>query len=110
MYDNELKLIKRTPTTARGPRAQVIYTETSRATFCEVVPISRDEFFRGAQSGIQAEYEFKINPIEYNNEKIVEFEGLRYSIYRTYQPSPDELELYAEFVPGVASGGQNDDS
>ena len=73
MYDNELKLISRSPA-GRDRRGQVIYSETSRATLCEVVPISRDEYFRGAENGINAEFEFKINPIEYNHEKIVEFD------------------------------------
>ena len=109
MYDNELKLISRSPAW-RDRRGQVIYSETSRATLCEVVPISRDEYFRGAENGINAEFEFKINPIEYNHEKIVEFEGRRYSIYRTYQAGSDTLELYAEFVPGVAVGGDSGDS
>lgn len=109
MYDNEIKLITRTPR-GRDKRGQVIYSEKSRATLCEVVPITRDEYFRGAENGIGAEYEFKVNPIEYNHEKIVEYEGRRYSIYRTYQPTADTLELYVEFVPGVAVGGDNGDS
>lgn len=109
MFDNEIKLINRTPA-GRDRRGQVIYNETSRATLCEVVPVSRDEYFRGSENGISPEFEFKINPIEYNREKIVEFEGRRYSIYRTYQTSPDELEIYAEFVPGLSSGGSDDDS
>ena len=108
MYNDVLTLISRTPTKNRGPRAQVIYTETKHDTVCEVLPVSRDEYFRGAQVGINPEHEFKVNPIEYNNEKIVEYRGRRFSIYRIYEASPDELELYCEYVPGL-NGGANDD-
>lgn len=107
MYDNELKFVNRTPT-GRDARGQVIYTEEIRAALCEVVPISRDEYFRGAEVGINAEFMFKVNPCEYDREKVIEFEGRRYSIYRTYQTSPDELEMYAEFVPGLNGGARND--
>jgi SPP1 family predicted phage head-tail adaptor len=109
MFDNELKLISRTPTTMRDSRGQVIYTEKSETALCEVVPIARDEFFNGAQVGLNPEYEFKINPIEYSGQKILEFEGRRFSIYRTYQPAPDTLELYAEYTVGL-NGGEDDDS
>ena len=108
MFDSNLTLISRTPTNDRGPRGQLLYTEEKHDTVCEVVPVSRDEYFRGAINGIACEHEFKINPIEYNNEKFVEYEGKRYSIYRTYQASPDELELYVEFVPGINGGVNND--
>ena len=107
MYDNEIKLISRTPA-GRDNRGQVIYDEEIRAALCEVVPISRDEYFRGAEVGINAEYMFRINPCEYNREKLLEFENRRYSIYRIYQTSPDTLEIYAEFVPGLNGGGHND--
>lgn len=109
MFDDELKLVSRTPTKNRGPRGQVLYTEEKRAVMCEVFPVSRDEYFRGAENGINPEFEFKINPIEYNGEKIAEYDGRRFSIYRIYKASPDTLELYAEFVPGL-NGGSPDDN
>lgn len=105
MYDNEITLVSRSPS-GRDPRGQVIYTETTATILCEVVPLSRDEYFRGAQIGLNAEFEFRINPCEYNGEKIVEFEGRRFSIYRTYQSAPDTLEIYAEYTPG-ANGGDD---
>lgn len=104
MFDETIVLISRTPTAARDPRGQIIYSETRAATLCEVVPVSRSEFFNGAQSGINPEYEFRINPIEYNGEKIVEYKGRRFSIYRTYQTDADTLEIYAEYVTGLNGG------
>lgn len=107
MFNNEIKLVNRTPS-GRDARGQVVYTEEIRAALCEVVPISRDEYFRGAQVGINAEFKFLINPCEYNHEKVVEFNGRRYSVYREYETGPDELELYVEFVPGLNGGANND--
>jgi len=108
MSDNVIKLISRSPS-GRDRRGQIIYTETAATTLCEVVPLSRDEFFNGAQVGINAEIEFKINPAEYGGQKVVEYQGRRYSVYRSYEASPDELELYTEYVTGL-NGGANDDS
>ena len=100
MMDDELSLINRTPS-GRSSRGKVIYNETKTTTLCEVVEVSRSEFYDSSQAGIKAEYEFVINPAEYNNEIIVEYKGRRYKVYRHYQRSDDELELYCEFLSGL---------
>lgn len=109
MYDGEIKLISKIATVARDRRGQIVYSETATPIMCEVVPIARDEFFNGAQVGINPEFEFKINPVEYSGQKIIEYNGRRFSVYRSYQAGPDTLELYAEFVAGI-NGGGNDES
>lgn len=109
MNDGEIKLISRTPTITRDRRGQVVYNETSVSVVCDVVPVSRDEFFNGAQVGIEPAYQFNINPIEYNGQKIVEYNGRRFSVYRIYETGPDTLELYVEYTAGI-NGGADDDS
>lgn len=109
MFDNECKLISKVPTVSRDRRGQVVYNETAVSVLCDVVPIARDEFFNGAQVGINPEFEFRINPIEYSGQKIIEYQGRRFSIYRTYEAAADSLELYAEYVTGL-NGGVDDDS
>lgn len=108
MFDSEIKLISRTPT-GRDNRGQVIYSEQAGTVLCEAVPVSRDEYFKGAEIGINPEYLFKINPCEYAGETIIEFEGRRFSIYRKYRTGPDELELYAEYTTGINGGPSDDD-
>ena len=107
MFNDELILVSRKPSAQRGPRGQVLYTEDKHAVLCEVFPVSRDEYFKGGEIGINPEFEFKVNPIEYNGEKVIEYGGRRFNIYRIYKAGPDTLELYAEYLPGM-NDGSND--
>jgi hypothetical protein len=38
---------------------------------------------------------------DYNGERIVEYKGERFSIYRTYHAKTDTIELYAERKGGT---------
>lgn len=69
--------------------------ETSRTVFAEIESISQSEFFAAADADLRPEYRFKVFYADYEGEKICEFEGERYAIYRTYRNS-DRVELYAE--------------
>lgn len=42
---------------------------------------------------------------DYNGEDIVEIDGNRYSVYRTYRAKADEIELYLEKKAGSENGG-----
>lgn len=108
MIYSEIKLVARKPT-GRDRRAQVIYTEEETTVLCEVVSLSRTEYFEAAASGINAEYEFKINPAEYNGELIVSYKDRRYKVYRTYEPDSDTLELYCEYQASLNGGDYDDD-
>lgn len=61
--------------------------ETRRDVFARIESVSRDEFFAAGQNGIQPEYRFSVFSAEWNGERECEYNGTRYSIYRTYQPS-----------------------
>lgn len=50
--------------------------------------ITRSEFYNAAQAGMQPEIVFIINRFEYSGEEIVEFEGVRYAVIRTYESNP----------------------
>ena len=77
-------------------------TETSRNVFCDVQSVSLTEWSEGGRAGLNPEYRFTTFVYDYNDEKICEFNGQRYSIYRTYLTRNDSIELYAERREGDA--------
>lgn len=75
---------------------------TERTIFCRVGSISRQEFYEAGRNGLNPEYEFTVFSGDYEGESVCEFEGARYSIYRTYRvPGTDDMELYAQREGGT---------
>ena len=70
-------------------------TETTRTVFAEIDSISQSEFFAAADADLKPEYRFTVFFADYEGEKLCEFEGDRFAIYRTLRNS-DRVELYAE--------------
>lgn len=76
--------------------------ETSQEVFCDVRSITQTEWFEAGRSGIDhPAYTFVINRNEYSGEKIVEYNGQRYGVYRTYEARNENLELYVEAKGGL---------
>lgn len=76
-------------------------TETARSLYCQVDSVTSTEFFEGGRNGLKPAYRFSIFKPEYNGEQIVEYNGERYSVYRTYESRNDILELYVERKGGT---------
>lgn len=80
---------------------QKVPTETSRTVYCSKRSASRQEFFAAGTTGINPEYVLTLFSHDYSGEEIVEIGGSRYSVYRTYQRTPDDLELHVERKRGT---------
>lgn len=78
-----------------------VAVETEYETFCSVSSVSRSEFFNAGKAGMVPEYKITVNAIEYDGQPEVEYDGKRYTIYRTYRTDEDMMELYAEYRSGV---------
>lgn len=78
--------------------------ETARAVFANVKSASAKEFFEGGRNGLNPQYVFTMFLYDYDNETIVEYNGARYGVYRTYERVGDMIELHAE-----RKGGTNRD-
>lgn len=77
-------------------------TEKKSEVFCDVKSVTRTEWFEAGRSGIaHPEYVFIMNRNEYDGEKIVEYDGKRYGVYRTYAAKNENLELYVEAKGGL---------
>lgn len=81
--------------------------ETSRQVYCEAHSVTQTEFFAGSQAGLKPDLRFTVFNADYANEEILEFHGVRYSIYRTYSSNSDYIELYAQKEAGVLNGNSN---
>ena len=80
-------------------------SETSRTVFCQVNSVTRSEFFDAGRNGLNPEYMFTMFSPDYEGERTVEYNGLRYTVYRTYHARTDEIELYVQREGG--SNGSN---
>lgn len=99
IMDAVCKLIQKT--TTQDALGFPIYTETEKEILCNVGSVTRAEFFNAGKAGLAPEYVFTVNAVEYDGESEVEYEGKRYSIYRSYRSDADMMELYAEYRSGV---------
>lgn len=82
--------------------------EETRDVFCSVRSVGRADFFAAAQIGHSLSYVFRTHPSNYQGELVLEYEGTRYGITRTYTAGPDVLELYAGTE--VGQNGSNEGS
>ena len=75
-----------------------------RAVMCQVDSVTRSEFFEAGRNGLNPEFVFRVFFGDYEEERLVEYRGKRYSIYRTYHGRNDMMELYAERKGGTNGG------
>ena len=76
-------------------------TETERTVFCNVASVTANEFFEGGRNGLNPQFRMTMFNGDYNGERILEYSGSRYAIYRTYLARTDQLELYVERQGGT---------
>ena len=80
---------------------QQIPTENRRDVFCNVTSVSASEFFDAGRAGLKPEYRAVMFVHDYDDEEIVELDGVRYGVYRTYIGRNETIELYLERKAGV---------
>lgn len=80
---------------------ELSFSQNYREVFCQVDSVTQSEFFEGGRNGLNPEYRFTMFAPDYQDERIVEYNGRLYAIYRTYQPRTDIIELYAERKGGT---------
>lgn len=73
----------------------------TQTVYCSVKNVSRTEWADAAQLGMKAAYCVTVWADEYSGENVAILDGVRYGIYRTYQPNPEEIELYLQQKTGV---------
>lgn len=76
--------------------------ETKRKVFANVKSVTSTEFFSAGQIGLSPEFRFTMFGPDYADERIVEYNGVRYAVYRVYQATTDTMELYVQKEVGVS--------
>lgn len=79
---------------------QSIEAETVTDIFVEEMSITRQEWSEAGRIGVNPDIELVTPFMNYNGELIVDYDGVRYSVYRTYR-SGDNIELYLTKKGGV---------
>ena len=99
MCDDVIYLIS--TTYAPDDLGNQVATTTRTKRYCRVDSVTRSEFYAAGNAGLHPAYKFIFSRHEYNNEKLVEYGGVIYQIYRTYRKDDEQLELYAAERVGV---------
>lgn len=86
---------------------QYVPTETRRDVYADVRSISRTEWFDAGRNGLNPSLAFHMFEPDYHGEDIVEYNGKRYGVYRTYRALNETIELYCEEKSGLITGGEN---
>ena len=77
-------------------------TEKKTTVFCDITSVTGSEIAEFGRNGINPELRMTMFRYDYNGERIVEYNGDRYSVYRTYFARNDTIELYVERRGGTA--------
>lgn len=78
-----------------------VITETTREVFAKLGSIGQKEFYQAHAVGLQPELKFILaDYLDYDDEPMVEHNGQRYRILRTYRKGQElELTVYREVNP-----------
>ena len=89
-----------TPVYTQDERKVQTVTYTPRLVYANVSSVNLSEFTEGVRMGLNPEYRFTMFSPEYHGEKELTYNGVTYTIYRTYRGRNETLEMYAERKQG----------
>ena len=82
----------------------LIKGETSRTVLCSLRSIGQSEFYEASARDFYPELKFVLaDYLDYDNEQLVEYNGQRYSVLRTYRAG-QELELTVQRASAEEGG------
>lgn len=61
-------------------------SETTRLSYAKAQSVKTNEFYSAVEVGLTPSIEFVIKRLNYNGEKEIEWNGVRYSVIRTIDP------------------------
>lgn len=78
-----------------------VITETARDVFAKLGSIGQKEFYQAHAVGLQPEVKFVLaDYLDYDGEQIVQHNGQRYRVLRTYRKGQElEITVYREVNP-----------
>lgn len=82
VYNHELTLISYT--IEKDELFQDIKVEVREKVLCKINSVGSSEFYNAQVSNLKPEIKFIIHSFEYNKQAVVEYEGLKYMVIRTF--------------------------
>jgi hypothetical protein len=71
-------------------------TTSKKKVFVNVNSVGQSEWFEGGRNGLNPEYRMTMFAPDFDGERIIEFDGKQYAIYRTFVRDDEMIELYVE--------------
>lgn len=103
MYFSDEIILIDTDTSCTDANGLQTETETGRATvYGDIKSVSREESFTAGSRGYSEVEKIVLRPWDYSGQKYALLHGVKKQVYRTYQSSPDTLELYAATRKGIS--------
>lgn len=62
--------------------------------------VRQSEFYQAAQQGMKPDFVLEMSAFDYNEETLVELNGRKYTVYRTYERDDEQIELYCTVKSG----------
>lgn len=78
-----------------------IETESESTIWAQVDSVTGQEFTNAGLLNIQPSFRAVVWVAEYDGQKIVEMDGKRFGVYRTYKRNSEEIELYCQEEMGL---------
>ena len=80
---------------------QPVYEDYAREVYAQLRSITRAEWFEAGRNGMRPDIAFIMMSFDYRGETVIEWNGVRYGVYRTFRGRGDRIELYCEKQGGV---------
>lgn len=74
---------------------------SAREVYCDVRSITRAEWYDAGRQGFKPDISFVMFAPDYQGEDLIEWNGRKYSVYRTYIAQNEALELYCQDIGGI---------
>ena len=72
--------------------------EVGREVFAEQSGVRRSEFYKAAAAGMTPAVTFTVSEADYQNERLVDYDGKAYKVIRSYPVPNRKLELVCQGV------------
>jgi len=77
-----------------------VTTEIKRQVFADKKSVRQSEFYQAALQNINLELMFDVRTVDYQEEKLLDYEEKRYKIVRTYDKDGELTELVCSRLEG----------
>lgn len=93
VQDVVITLISEMISNASDELGNVVKTQQRHDVYAKLLSIKRSEFYQAQAIGLTPTIAFEVYRFEYSAEKIVEFQGVKYNVLRSYPVNGERLEL-----------------